>query len=146
MKALIHASIAACLFLAATLPSTAMIDVGDLSKEEAKKLGISMKSRANGDAGILVWVEFKKVDFLEHFTYAEFQLNDAQGKHLASAKLQPLPVVHGQAPDVISVSFSVDPSQLENCSIMLVAYGSSQGDVGSILRTKDFLDLKKAKD
>ena len=85
MKALIHASIAACLFLAATLPSSAMIDVGDLSKEEAKKLGITMKSRPNGDAGILVWVEFKKVDFLEHFTYAEFQLNDVQGKHLASA-------------------------------------------------------------
>ena len=32
------------------------------------------------------------------------------------------------------------PDQLQNCSILLVAYGSRLGDVGYIIRPRDFLD------
>jgi len=128
--------------LVATLPCFAMISVGNLSKEEAAKLGITMQHRQNGDAGVMVWLEFKKEGFLEKFTYAELQLKDARGKHLLSARLQPHPVVYGQPTEVVSVAFSADPAQLENCAFMIVAYGSSRGDVGYVLKVKDFIDLK----
>ena len=42
--------------------------MGDLSKEEAKELGITMKHRKNGDAGVKVWLQFKKEGFLEKFS------------------------------------------------------------------------------
>ena len=143
MKTLLRTSGLLCLFLLfATLPCFAMISVGQLSKEQAAELGITMKHRTNGDAGVMVWLEFKKEGFLEAFTYAELQLTDARGKHHISARLQPNPVVHGQPKEVVSVAFSADPAQLENCAIMIVAYGSSRGDVGYVLKVKDFLDLK----
>jgi len=126
----------------ASIPCFAMISVGHLSKVQAAELGITMKHRANGDAGVMVWLEFKRESFLEKFTYAELQVNDAKGKHLVSARLQPNPVDHGQPKDIVSVAFSADPAQLENCAFMIVAYGSSRGDVGYVLKVKEFLDLK----
>ncbi len=126
-------------------PCFGMIGVGIMTKEEAAKLGIVMKSRPNGDAGTLVWVEFKKTDFLEHFTYAELEVKDAAGKHRFSVKLLPNPVVYQQPADLTSVAFSAEPEELEHCSIMLVAYGSSRGDVGEILQVKDHLDLVAVK-
>ena len=131
------------LLLIATIPCFAMISVGYLSKEQAKELGITMKHRTNGDAGVMVWLEFKKEGFLEKFSYAELRMKDAKGKHLVSAMLQPRPVVHGQPTEIVSVAFSADPAQLENCAFMVVAYGSSRGDVGYVLNVKDFLDVKK---
>lgn len=120
-----------------------MISVGDLKKEVAKeKYGITMHARRNGDAGIKVWLEFKKTGWLEKFTYAELRIEDAQGKHLVSAQLQPNPVHHAQSKDVTTVAFSASPEQLEHCSFLVVCYGSNEGDVGYYLKVKDFLDLK----
>jgi len=119
-------------------PCFGMISVGELSKDEAKELGITMKHRKNGDAGVKVWLEFKKEGFLEKFTYCELHMTGAGGERIVSAMLQPHPVNHRQSKDVVSVAFSADPSQLENCSFMIVAYGSTQGDVGYMLHVKDF--------
>ena len=120
-----------------------MISVGHLSKDEAAKLGITMKQSPNGVAGMKVWLEFKKEGFLEKFTYAEFQMKDAHGKHLVSARLEPNPVAYGQPKEIVSVAFSVEPTELKNCAFMIVAYGSTRGDVGYVLNVKDFLDLKE---
>jgi hypothetical protein len=141
MRTLLKTSLPLILLMA--LPCLAMIDVGYLSKEEAAKLGISMKQRPDGDAGVKVWLEFKKEGFLEKFTYAELRMENATGKHLVSARLEPHPVVYGQPKEMVSVAFSADPSQLEKCAFMIVAYGSSRGDVGYVLKVKDFLDLNK---
>lgn len=128
-------------YFLATLPCFAMISVGVLSKEQAKELGITMKQRSNGDAGVMVWLEFKREGFLEKFSYAELRMQDSNGKSLLSARLEPHPVVHGQPEEIVSVAFSADQAQLENCAFMVVAYGSRRGDVGYLLRVKDFLDL-----
>ena len=123
--------------------SLGMISVGELDKKTAKdKYGITMHARKNGDAGIKVWLEFKKEGWLEKFTYAELQINDEKGKHLLSAKLQPNPAHHRRPADVTSIVFSADPKQLERCSFLVVCYGSIEGDVGYYLRLKDFLDMK----
>jgi hypothetical protein len=130
-------------FFIATVPSFAEISVGNLTKQKAAELGITLHHRGNGDAGVMVWLEFKKEGFLEKFTYAEFRMQDEKGKHLVSARLQPHPVKAGQPAEVVSFAFSADPAQLERCAFMIVAYGSSRGDVGYVLNAKDFLDLKE---
>lgn len=144
MKTLLGISFAALLILATVSHSVAMISVGTLSKEQAKELGITMKSRKNGDAGVKVWLEFKKEGFLKKFTYAELRMNDAKGNHLLSAMLRERAVVHGQPADITSVAFSAEPAQLKNCAFLVVAYGSTRGDVGYYLNVKDFLDVDKA--
>lgn len=139
------ARIASALFLVlvSTVPCFAMLSVGNLSKDDAAELGLRLKHRPNGDAGVMVWLEFKKEGLLEKFTYAEFRMQDANGRHLVSARLQPHPVAHGQPQELVSVAFSADPGQLKHCAFFVAAYGSSRGDVGYILNVKDFLDLQQ---
>ena len=132
-----------CIVTLLASSSFAMISVGVLTKEKAKeKYGITMHARKNGDAGVKVWLEFKKQGWLEKFTYAEIRMKDAQGKHLLSAQLQPNPVHHRQPKDITSVAFSADVDQLEQCSFLVVCYGSNEGDVGYYLNVKDFLDME----
>lgn len=133
-------SLTLVLVLVTANPVFAMIDVGTLSPQEAKELGITMKSRPNGDAGIKVWIEFKKEGFLKNFTYAELRMRDNDGDHLLSARLESHPVVHGQAAELVTLAFSAQPSQLDKCSFLVVAYGSSRGDVGYYLKVTDFID------
>jgi len=131
-----------CIFLSLACPSFGMISVGVLSKEKAKeKYGITMHARKNGDAGIKVWLEFKREGWLKDFTYAELRVQDDRGKHLISAVLQPNPVRHGQPQEITTVAFSADPKQLAQCSFLVVCYGSNEGDVGYYLKVKEFLDL-----
>ena len=132
------------LFTAATSSAClAMISIGPLSKIKAKeKYGITMHARQNGDAGIMVWLEFRKKGWLEKFTYAELEMTDEKGKHLISAKLQPNPIHRRQAEDLTTVSFSADPSHLSRCRFLVVCYSSDEGDVGYTLDVKDFLDMK----
>jgi hypothetical protein len=89
-----------------------------------------------------VWLEFKKEGWLEKFSYAELSMKDAQGKHLLSAQLQPNPAHHRQSKDITSVAFSADADQLNQCSFLVVCYGSNEGDVGYYLNLKDFLDIE----
>src|SRR5579859_5351865 len=64
------AALSLCVFVFMCSPSLAMISVGVLTKEAAKdKYGITMHARRNGDAGIKVWLTFKKEGWLEKFTY-----------------------------------------------------------------------------
>ncbi len=121
----------------------AEISIGILTKEKAKeKYGITMHSRKNGDAGIKIWLEFKNEGWLEKFSYAELRMEDSLGKHLISAQLQPNPVHHRQPKEITTVAFSVDADQLERCSFLVVCYNSNEGDVGYVLKAKDFLDIK----
>lgn len=119
----------------------AEISVGRLSRAEAAGLGFTMKQAPDGEAGVKVWLEFRKEGVLEKFTYAEMRLETPGGSNLVSARLQPHPVAAGQARELVSVAFSAEPSQLVNCAFLVVAYGSSRGDVGYLLRVKDLLDL-----
>jgi hypothetical protein len=131
-----------CIVTLLASPSFAAISVGTLTKEKAKeKYGITMHARKNGDAGVKVWIEFKKEGWLEKFTYAELRMASAKGDHIVSAQLQPNPAHHRQPSDVTTVAFSAAPEQLSQCSFLVVCYGSNEGDVGYYLNVKDFLDL-----
>lgn len=128
----------------ALLPTShaAEISVGTLTKEKAKqKYGITMHARRNGDAGIKVWLEFRRTGWLEKFSWAELRMRGTDGSHLLSAQLQPNPAHHRQAKDVTTVAFSASPEQLAHCSFLVVCYGSNEGDVGYYLPVQDFLDL-----
>ncbi len=140
---ILTAFLSICVLILIASPSLGEINVGVLTKNTAKeKYGITMHARKNGDAGIKVWLTFKKEGWLEKFTYAELRVEDANGKHLLSAQLQPNPVHHRQAKDLTTVAFSADADQLGKCSFLVVCYGSNEGDVGYYLKLKDFLDLK----
>jgi len=146
MKSMFHIPavlLSICVFLVISSRSFGEISVGVLTKDAAKdKYGITMHASKNGDAGIKVWLEFKKEGWLEKFTYAELRIEDDRGKHLISAMLQPNPVHHRQPKAITTVAFSANADQLAHCSFLVVCYGSNEGDVGYYLKLQDFLDLK----
>jgi hypothetical protein len=146
MKTFRYALAALSLLFVVTFLSShclAEISIGVLTKEKAKdKYGITMHARKNGDAGIKVWLEFKKEGWLKKFSYAELQMKDSEGKHMVAAQLQPNPMHHRQPKDITTVAFSVDANRLEQCSFLVACYGSDEGDVGYFLNVKDFLDIK----
>lgn len=116
---------------------------GVLTKDAAQKqYGITMHGRKSGGGRITVWIEFKRTGWLEEFTYAELRMDDQNGTQLLSALLQPTPMYSGQAKDLTTVAFSATPEQLAQCSFFVMCYGSNEGDVGYVLKIKDFLDLK----
>ncbi len=123
------------------LPCQALISVGHLSPPEAKELGITMKHRKNGDAGIKVWLEFKREGFMEKLTYCELRTNDSEGKHQISARLDSHPVRWKQEKDLVSYSFSAEADTLAHCAFFIVAYGSPRGDVGYLLHVNKFIEL-----
>lgn len=134
-----------CMAATAADCCAAMISVGSLEKATAlEKYGITMHARPNGDAGVKVWLEFKKQGWLAKVSYVEQQVTGEEGKHVLSAMLMPNPVHHRQAPDVTTVAFSADPGQLERCRFLVVCHGSIEGDVGYTLAARDFVDLESA--
>jgi len=144
MKSHLTSCITTLLLLCATSTQCfAMISVGSLNKKEAKELGITMHSQKNGDAGVKVWLEFKKEGFLKACNYVELRMEDEKENHMISAILEAHPVHHGQLDDLVTVAFSADPKQLNFCSFMIVAYGSTRGDVGYVLKVSDFIDVEK---
>ena len=141
MKSLSMILAALGLFLAVQPTCSALISVGILDKEQAKEHGIVMKYRKNGDAGIMVWLEFKQEGFMKNLSYCDLRMKDEKGNHLLSAKLEERSVVYNQPDAIKSYAFSVQPSHLKNCSFMIVSYGAGRGGVGYYLHVKDFLDL-----
>ena len=131
--------LAVLLFAAWAGAAKAEIVLQRLSPEQAKEMGITMKFRPNGDAGVMAWLEFRKQGVLESFSYAELRMEDAQRRHLLSAMLRPRQVTRDQSPEITSVAFSARASQLELCSFLVVTYGSRPGDIGYILQVSDFL-------
>jgi hypothetical protein len=126
---LIFSFVLAAFLVASVGQCDAMISVGELSKEEAGKLGITMKHRKNGDAGEMVWLEFKKEGFLEAFNDVELRISDAKKKSMVSAMLRQCPVVHGQPDDLLSCSFAQSIESLEP-NARRIANGESKGKLG----------------
>ncbi len=109
-----------CLATLLASSSLASISVGVLTKEKAKeKYGITMHARKNGDAGIRVWLEFKKEGWLEKLTYAELRVENSKGRRLISAGLEPKPGARGQSKDTFIVAFSAAPEQLRAVQFLL---------------------------
>ena len=112
-----------------------------LSKKKTleKKAGITVKSSPNGDAGIKVSLEFKKADSEGDFTWVELRMQDEDGQHLLSTRLQPHPIANDQPEKIITVSFSAHPTQLDNCFFWLRKGGGLGGEILTI-KVSEFLE------
>lgn len=123
-------------------PSSALISIGPLDKEKATKYGITVKARKNGDAGVKVWVEYRKEGLLEGFSYAQLLIQEQNGKHQVSARVSEGPMNRDKNSKVVSASFSAVPDQLKNSTFRLVAHGGGRGGVDYDLKVTDFINIK----
>lgn len=139
MKTKLALAVLVALLLASPSPCFALVELAQVSKERAKEMGVTFRSRPNGDAGIAVWIEFKAAGLLKNFTRVELRM-ESGGKHVVSA-----PLLATRTADKVEAYFSADPAQLAGCTLMIAVTDAPRTHIGYEFRVKDFVELGKAR-
>ena len=137
MKVKLILTLLVALFLAGTSQCFALMEIAEVSKERAKEMGVTLRSRPNGDAGVAVWIEFKAVGVLKNFTRVELRMTSG-GRHLVSA-----PLLASRTEDKVEAYFSADPDQLAGCTLLIAVTDAPRTHIGYEFRVKDFVEPTK---
>ena len=148
MKTILNIIALTVLFLVAPSPCFALWDVLDVSKDEATKLGMQVRSRAAGPNRVSVELEFKTEGTFKAFgpegkfkdrAFVELWIGQGDKSQVTAALRED----RSKAGRVV-VGFTVDRVQLEQSHLrVMVPY--SDGGLGGAqyrLRVKDFIELK----
>lgn len=128
----------ACLF-ADTSPCLALMEIADVSPQRAKELGVTLRSRPNGDAGVAVWIEFRAAGVLKNFTRVELRMTSG-GKHLMSASL-----LASRTENKVEAYFSAAPAQLAGSTLLIAVTDAPRTHIGYQFRVKEFVEPLKAR-
>ncbi|HTL17072.1 MAG TPA: hypothetical protein VL793_07535 [Patescibacteria group bacterium] len=119
--------------------SSAMMGIAALTKEQAQAMGITVRSEKNGEAGVLLWLEFKASGKFATFRRVELQVGEGEGRIVSAALMPERP-----SPGSIAVHFSAYPAYLDKSTLTIVVTGANpRGGEGYELKVKDFIDLTK---
>jgi hypothetical protein len=110
-----------------------------VSKEEAKKLGMEVRSTATGPKHVRVELEFKPEDKLKHFSQVDLQLDQGDNPTLTAALRE-----DRSKPGRVAVSFTADTAQLDKLTLRVMVPFRAGGAGGTIyvIRLKEFVELK----
>jgi hypothetical protein len=131
-------SIAAlAVLLTSTSPCFALGSVLQLSKEDAQKLGMEVRSKAAGPNQVRVELEFKVEGGLKNFRHVDLWIGEG-GSPLLAAPLHE----DRSKPGQVAVSFTADRAHLDKITLRVTI--SELGNTVYILRIKDFVEPEKA--
>lgn len=131
----------ALILISSTAPSSAEYLLQSLTKEEAIKAGMTVKSRPNGDAGTKVWLEVSDDCTFGKVAGVEIRMTDTDGKELMFAWLKPHPVTNDQPKNLTTYSFSTTPSQLDSYSFIIFNEELLLKQIAFIIKITDHLDI-----
>ena len=140
MKAILTISVLTFLLFAASSPCFALWSGGQVSKEQAKELGMEIRAKASGTNAVWVELEFKPEDKLKSFSHVDLRISEGE-KSLVTATLRE----DRARPGRVVVSFSADRARLDRITLRVVVVPSGQLGAGYELRVKDFVVLEKAR-
>lgn len=113
--------------------------ISDLSREQAQAMDVTVRSETNGEAGVVVSLEFKASGKLATFKFVELQIGEGEGRVMSA----PLLAENPSSRNVV-VHFSTRPAYLDKSILTIVVTASNQlGGEGYRLKVKDFVDLAK---
>ena len=139
MKTMLKISVVTFLLITASSPCFASTGLVMVSKEQAKEMGVTMRSHTNGAEGVQVWLEFKTQGKLKEFSRVELKMT-VGGKHLVSAPLQ----ASRPTTNSVSVTFSADPSYLATSEFWIVV-DEPLGRTAYLFKVKDFIEPEKSR-
>lgn len=123
----------AALLLITASPCSALMELEYISKERAKALGVTIRSKPVGTS-VYVWLEFKATGELKHFSHA--QLAYAAGDRSLSTTLLP----ERTKPDGVVVFFTADPETLRACEVTVAVHLGERTNVGHVFKMKEFIE------
>jgi hypothetical protein len=137
MKPIFTTSAVAVFFFVATSPCFALWGIAHISKEQAKEIGMEVRSERAGPNQVRVELEFKTDGGLKNFSRVELQIGEGDNS-LVTAPLQE----DRSKPGRVVVSFTADRAQLDKARLRVRVPESLGGTIYD-LRVKDFVDPKK---
>ena len=129
------------IFLLAILshPCFGEIDVGELSKDEAKELGIELRAKPGGPKHAWIELEFKLEGKLSKFQYVSLEIPDGDQLGLGWTPLKDKRTSSGS----VIVRLMGSRKFLENVTLRIVHGDGDFGGSGLDVRLKDFVDFEK---
>ena len=140
MKTILNLLVLIFLLFASSSQCFADMLIEDVSKAQAKEMGVNIRSHTNGSAGVKVWLEFHTQGKLKEFSGVELRMT-VGGKHLVSAPL----LASRPTADSVSAYFSVDPSYLATSELWILVDEPRGGGTGYRLKVKDFIEAEKSR-
>ena len=137
MKPIFTTSAVAVFFFVATSPCFALWWGGTISKEQAKEIGMEVRSERAGPNQVRVELEFKTDGWLKNFRGVALQIGEGDNS-LVTASLQP----DLSKPGRVVVSFTANRAQLDKARLSVSVPIGPGGQIYD-LRVKDFVDPKK---
>ena len=110
--------------------------VADVSKEQAKELGVVIRTQPSANHDLRVEVEFRATGRMKEFRWADLELTQG-GKRLVSAALQPRKPPRNRAADTTRLEFNIDPAALPDASVTLFVADEALGGTGYRLKMKN---------
>jgi hypothetical protein len=136
MKTILTISVMAA-FLVIPNRCSALWEIAEVTKEQAKKLGIEVRSNPAGPDSVRVEMEFKIDAELKNFDRVDLHIGDGD-KSLVTAALKEDRSKEGH----VIVSFAAERSQIERSKLWIMIPGGRGGVVYEV-RVKDFVEVKK---
>jgi hypothetical protein len=138
MKAILGISVLAIVLVAAPSPCFAAWSVGQVSKEQAKELGVEIRSKASGTNTVLVELELKTEGKLKSFSRVDLHISEGE-RELATATLRE----DRSRPGRVVVDLTADRAYLGKITLWVFVEDMGLGGTIYQIRVKDFVELEK---
>lgn len=139
-KTIMNISVLTFLLVAASSRCFAFWSIGQVSKEQAKELGMEIRSKANGSNAVWVELEFKTEGKLKSFSHVDLRISEGE-KELVTATLRE----DRSRPGRVVVSFAADRSHVDKATLWVYVADTMPGGTIYQLRVKDFVELAKSR-
>ncbi|MFL5340110.1 MAG: hypothetical protein ACJ8F7_08155 [Gemmataceae bacterium] len=133
MKTIFRLAAVAALLAAVPGRCFALWEIAPVSPDEAKKLGMEVRSNPAGPEAVRVVLEFKPEGQLKGFSHVDLRVGGGNNP-LATAALKEERTKTGS----VVVSFSADRAQLDKLVLWVMVRGG-EGGVAYELRVKEFV-------
>jgi hypothetical protein len=140
MKTILTVSVLAVLLVTAPSPCSAMSELSDVSKDDAKAMGMEMRSEAHGPDQVYVELSFKREGELKNFDRVDLWILEGE-KFLVETTLKEdqSRAKQGQ----VVVSLILDRTFLDKASLVVDVEDHPMDHSGYMIRVKDFVEPGK---
>jgi hypothetical protein len=138
LKSTLKLAVLTLLLLLAASPCFAMRDIGIVSKQAAKEMGIEIRATPAGPDALWLELEFKPVGKLKSFSHVELEIREGEKSLISYAALSEKRSESGS----VVVRFMAARAFLEKITLTVVT-GFPSAYSGDEIRLKEFVDLEK---
>ena len=139
MKSLFNISVLAVLLVIGAIPCQAMISVAQVSKVQAKEMGMEVRLKPSGPNHVWVFLEFKAEGKLKDFSHVSLEIRDGGKLLLGWMNFGAKRSSSGK----VVASFMAERAFVDKIGLRVMVQSGLRTGAGYDLRVADFVEPKK---